>query len=148
MSYALKSINREKTRVHFEDESLTQQHHTETVDIHNILKKYKQTGVIQHVAQYKGSYGDFASAPDFQTAQNIIAQADSMFETVPAHIRADFDNDPAKFLEFMQNNENIEAIEEYGFDSSHLDPPSVDEPSDIDNIPPEASPEPVDPPSE
>ena len=61
-----------------------------------------------------------AQAPEFQEAQNIIAEAKSMFETVPSRIRSDFKNDPELFIAFMQNPKNREAIEDYGLDASHL----------------------------
>ncbi|AXL14595.1 internal scaffolding protein [Microviridae sp.] len=110
-------------------ESMTEQCHKDEVSIQNIMRKHRQTGVIQHVAQYQGQYMDMVNAPDFHEYQNILAEARSMFETVPSHIRKDFDNDPQKFLEFMQNAENIEAIEEYGLDASHL----VEAPTDASN---------------
>ena len=78
--------------------------------------------MITHTAQYEGTYGDFTDALGFQEAQNVIAEAASMFETVPAQIREQFDNDPAKFLDFIQDDANREEMEEMGFDTSHLTP--------------------------
>lgn len=106
--------------------SLTEQSHAESCDIHTIMRKYRKTGVLNHVAQYEGTYGHFASYPEFQDAQNIIAEAKSMFETVPAYIRADFDNDPALFLDFMQDPANKEAIADYGLSTIHLPDPKND----------------------
>lgn len=100
--------------------SMTEQSHQESCDIHNIMRKYKQTGVIEHVAKHGGTYGDFINALDFKEAQDRIAEAQSMFESVPAHIRADFKNDPAAYIEFMTDPANREAIESYGLDASHL----------------------------
>lgn len=104
----------------FTEESMTEQCHADEVKIQNIMKKYRDTGVIEHVNQYQGMYSDMINAPDFAEAQMQIAEAKSMFETVPAHIRSDFDNDPQKFIAFMQEPENVEAIQEYGLDASHL----------------------------
>lgn len=107
--------------VSFKDsESMTEQHHKEEVNIHNIVRRHRETGLVSHLAKYQGQYMDMTDAPDFYAAQSIIAEANSMFETVPATIRSDFDNDAGKFLAFMQNPENRERIEEYGLDSSHL----------------------------
>ena len=119
MSIAIQPISRPV--ITFEDDpGLTEQSHLEKVKINYILKQYQDTGVVNHVAQYAGQYGDFLGIPDFKEAQDKIAEAKSMFETVPATIRQDFDNDPAQFVEFMSNPDNIEAIEEYGLDASHL----------------------------
>lgn len=100
--------------------SMTEQHHRDDVKIQSILKKYAQTGVISHVKEYQGTYMNVPNGLDYQEAQNIIAEAASLFESVPAHIRQDFANDPAQFIDFMQNSENKEAIEAYGLDASHL----------------------------
>jgi len=88
----------------------------------HILKKYLKTGVISHLSKYQGTYMDFPDAPTFHEAQNIIADTKTMFETVPAVIRADFDNDPSKYLEFLQNPENKLKIEAYGLSTSHFPP--------------------------
>ncbi|AXL14600.1 internal scaffolding protein [Microviridae sp.] len=102
--------------------SMTEQAHKEDVCIQNILRKSRKTGIITHVNQYKGEYLNMIDAPNFQEYQNILAEASSMFESVPSHIRQDFDNDPAKYLAFMQNPENFDEIEKYGLDASHLTP--------------------------
>ncbi len=107
----------------------TEQCHKDEVNIHHILRQYQKTGVIQHVNKHQGTYMDLADLPDYQEAQNIIATAKSLFESVPAVIRADFHNDPQEYIEFMQNPENREEIEAYGLDASHLPPIE-------DNVPP------------
>ncbi|AXL15207.1 internal scaffolding protein [Microviridae sp.] len=94
-------------------EGRTEQHHKDECDVNNILKKYKANGVIQHVRQYEGKYGDF-SGEDFQTAMNIIAEGKSMFESVPAYIRAKFDNDPKRFLDFVCDEANESKLVEMG----------------------------------
>lgn len=114
---------RRRVKVEFTEPGMTEQAHADEVKIQNIMKRYRQTGVIDHVNKYQGDYLNFADAPSYHEAMNIIAEAKSMFETVPAHIRADFDNDPQKYIDFMQDNANIDAIEEYGLDASHLTRP-------------------------
>ncbi len=125
----------------------TEQSHKNEVSIHRIMERYRKRGVIDHVNANKGTYGDFTNAPDFAEANQIIAAAKSLFETVPSRIRRDFENDPGKFLEFMQNEENRDQIEEYGLDASHLPPRDVPSdpppnPADPPNPPPTPTPEP------
>lgn len=100
--------------------SMTEQAHKDEVDIHRIMKQYQATGVVTHVNKHKGSYGDYTGHPEYQEAQNIIANAKSLFESVPSHIRVDFNNDPGAFIAFMSDPDNIEQIDAYGLDSSHL----------------------------
>lgn len=110
-----------KTAISFKDSpSMTEQCHKDECKIQNIMRKYKKTGVLNHVSQYQGTYMDMATAPDYTEAQNIIAEAKSMFETVPSHIRTQFNNDASQYLDFMQNPENRKEIEALGLDASHL----------------------------
>lgn len=119
-----RSQKQKRVSIEFDHElDMCEQAHKDECDMHVILRKQKKTGILNHTNQYAGTYGDFSSAPEYQEAQNLIADAASMFETVPAFIRAQFNNDAMQFVEFMQNNKNIEDIEAMGLDSSHLTPP-------------------------
>ena len=104
------------------DESMTHQSDLPQSDIHNIIKQFERTGVLNHDAKYHGTYGDFGSLPDFKEAQDLLANAKTMFNELPATIREDHQNDPALFLDWIQNPENRDAIEEKGFSTDHLPP--------------------------
>ena len=80
--------------------SMTEQHHQESSDINNIMKKYTETGIVDHVSKYEPVYGDHSGA-DFHEAMSIVANAQSMFLDLPAQAREKFDNDPAKFLDYV-----------------------------------------------
>ena len=105
---------------HVGEETMTQQHMAESTDINHIMKRYEQSGLLEHVNQYQGEYGDFTVMPDFHTAMNKIKEAEDMFLTIPASIREKFDNDPGKFVEFATNSENLGELREMG-----LAPPEV-----------------------
>lgn len=123
MSFSQK--DRRRVQIDFSDEqSLTEQHHKESCDINSILGRAQRTGVIEHVRASQGYYGTAPTGDDFQRHQNVVAKALSMFETVPSHIRREFDNDPAKYLDFMSQNKNYDAIEALGLDPSHLEKPA------------------------
>lgn len=121
MSLITPNKKRRKVSVDFKDDKgFTEQAHASDVKIQNIMKKYERTGIIEHNAQYGGEYANMVGALDFAEAQRVIADANSMFESVPATIRRDFDNNPAKFVDFMMNEKNREAIQDYGFQTDHL----------------------------
>ena len=111
------------------DKGLTEQHHKDSCDIHTIMRKYEKTGALEHTAKYGGSYMDFPNSMQFHECMNIVAEAASMFETVPAKIRAKFGNDPAAFLDFMQDNKNYDEIEEMGLDPSYMQRPVEEKPT-------------------
>ncbi len=98
----------------------TKQSFSEESNINLIMKKYEKTGMLDHLNQYEGRYGDFIAAPDYHTAMNSIRSAGEMFMQIPATIRAKFDNDPAQFLAFVQNPDNREQMVEMGL--AHHDP--------------------------
>lgn len=79
--------------------SMAKQEFKRECDINNIMKKFERTGLLDHVAQYQGDYGDFTDAPaSYHDAMNTVLHAQEMFMTIPAEIRAEFDNDPGTFL--------------------------------------------------
>lgn len=123
--------------------SRTEQAHKDDCEIHRIMEKYVKTGLVQHKKEYQGTYLDMTNAPDFADAQRQIAAGYSMFETVPARIRADFDNKPDLFIDFMQNADNRDKMTEYGLPTDHL-PDVKTEP--IPKVPPKTPPPVADPP--
>ena len=113
---------RERVRYQTTGKPLTEQSHKKDCDIRFIMKKAEKTGMLTHVNNNQASYMDLASRPEFMEAQIVLAEAKSVFETIPAKVREKFKNDPAEFLEFIQNEENRETITELGFSTDHLPP--------------------------
>lgn len=95
------------------EESLTHQEFKEECDINTIMARYVQTGVAPTDARM-ASYGDFAEAPDFQEAQAILLRAGEQFAALPGPVRARFENDPVKFLEFVHDSKNLDEAFKLG----------------------------------
>ena len=91
----------------------TEQHHKLECDINNIIKKYDRTGLITHVSKIEAKYGDLTGM-DFKIMRDQVANATSMFEALPAEIRKEFDNDPAKLITFMEHPGNRERAIKLG----------------------------------
>lgn len=106
-----------------ECECMTEQHHKMECDINNIVDKFDRRGVIEHRNEHRGTYG-FATSNDFQEAMYVVAEAQSMFNELPSHIRNKFENDPAKFLDFVQEPKNAGQMVELGLATSVDDIPS------------------------
>ena len=91
--------------------SMTKQSFAAECDINTIMARYEHTGVLDFVNENEARYGEF-SAVDYQEAQNIVASANSMFAAMPAALRSRFDNEPAKFLDFVNDERNyLEALD-------------------------------------
>ena len=107
------------------EEKRTEEAHAEDTEIHNIIARYYKTGVLAHNQVHEGTYGEYPAPDRFHTAMNIIADANSMFESLPSQLRLDMNNDPVVFLEFMQDPANKDAIEAYGLTTTHLEDVSI-----------------------
>jgi phage internal scaffolding protein len=96
--------------LHCEDASLAQQHFKDECDINNILRQFNITGLLPE-STLSPRYGDFTGIGDYHTALNQVIAAEDEFMSLPATLRARFENDPALLIEFLNNPENYnEAI--------------------------------------
>lgn len=93
--------------------SLTQQSDLNETDINVIMKKYNVTGQVPAVLA-EGIFGDFTTVTDFRDAQDKLLAAQEAFAQVPAKIREQFHNDPAEFIEFATNKENLAQLRTWG----------------------------------
>ncbi len=90
----------------------TEQHHTNACDINLILAQFMETGIMPPT-NTTPQYGD-VSGHDFQEIQNQLAHAKTLFEELPEHVRIRFENQPFKFLQFAQDENNYDQMVEMG----------------------------------
>jgi len=102
------------SRIVFTKPTMAKQSHKAECDINNIMKNYSKTGVIQHARDVQGSYGDFTGVADYHESMNKVIEAQSAFMNLPSKIRRRFGNDPALFLEFVNDPSNLEEAVELG----------------------------------
>lgn len=95
-------------------ESRTQQQYKDLCDVNNICRKYAQTGLLEHVNKYQGIYDDVSNAEDYRASMETVLRANDMFMSLSSDIRKRFENDPAKFLQFAENKDNIDEMREMG----------------------------------
>lgn len=109
-----------------DEPSLTKQAEAAACDINKIMAKYEKSGLILHLNQNEAMYADVSSVPDYQGALAIVQKADEMFGSLPAEIRARFENDPAKYLSFVADPANKELMQTMGMIAKVPDaPPSM-----------------------
>ena len=90
-----------------------QQQFKADADINTIMKKFQKGEAIDHYAKHKLVYGE-ATPTDYHTSMNIVRNAETMFMELPSNVRNRFENDPAAFLEFVQNPENVSEAQALG----------------------------------
>lgn len=86
-------------------EAKTKQSFKDECDINTIMRRYEQTGVLQHLSRGQPQYVDATSA-DYQASMELVVAAREMFDALPSRVRERFQNDPASMLAFVDNAEN------------------------------------------
>lgn len=119
---------------------MVEQSHKDMVDINNIVKRHGVDMIAKVAALQEWRYDD-VTGNDFQESMNAILRAKDTFNSVPSEIRKQFDNDPAKFMDFVHNPDNQEELVNMG-----LANPPAREPEPVAVVvtnPPETPPEPT-----
>jgi len=94
--------------------SLTEKHHKDECDINKILGRYLKTGVITHGKTLTGYYDDVSNIGDYTQAMETVARAKELFMQLPSGVRTKFNNNPAEFLDFCGDEDNLEELQEMG----------------------------------
>lgn len=95
------------------DEGVTQQQFAEECDINVIVGRFGLTGELPEVAHAPVS-GDFSGVFDYQSALNAVLKAEEGFMEFPGELRARFNNDPQRLMEFLDNPANREEAIKLG----------------------------------
>lgn len=107
------------------DVGKTRQEQAVDADINVIVKRYGLTGQLPLVRPKIPLEADFRDAGDFDlgSALRFVREANDAFMAYPADVRAKFDNDPAKFVAFVENPSNKDECVRLGI--LPKDPPPV-----------------------
>lgn len=101
------------TGLHCPEETLAQQSAKEDADINTLVKRFGITGQMP-VLERIPLMDDFTDIGDFKTAMDRIIEAQDVFMTMPADVRARFQNDPQQFLEFTSDEKNRDEMQKMG----------------------------------
>lgn len=93
----------------------TEQSHRDTCNINTIMAKaIRQGGLPLTERINRARFGDFSQTGSFHEMQNMVKKAEQDFAALPSGIRKEFDNDPGKLIDFLNDAENREKAEELG----------------------------------
>lgn len=109
-------VQHEARDLHFGDEpSRTRQEFAKECDINSLMSQYERTGIVSHVNSREPMYLDLGDGMyDLRTALDIVRDASLAFNSLPAVVRREFDNDPVKFIAFAEDPANLERMREWG----------------------------------
>lgn len=85
--------------------SLTRQSELNDADINVLVRRFNVTGVLPGAA-LPPTFGDFTGVDDFLSAQLKLREAQASFDSLPAEIRAKFQNSPAKLIKWLGDPAN------------------------------------------
>lgn len=94
-------------------QSMARQSEAEGCDINKIMKRYEQTGVLPDAVR-QGLFVDVSEMGDYRTAIEQVRSVDRYFASLPAATRAEFENNPAVFLDFAADPGNEARLRELG----------------------------------
>lgn len=95
------------------EDSLTRQSFAEEADINTLVKRFGLTGQMPEAVSFP-TYGDFSQVMDYQSALNMVLEADDAFMSLPAETRARFGNQPGELLRFLEDPQNRSEAEKLG----------------------------------
>ena len=95
-------------------ESKTHKYFKDEVDINNIMRRFKTKGILPPSHNKPAMYGDVSNVPDYMTALQIVIDAEQKFNSLPAKVRARFNNAPEELLDFCSKAENLEEMVSLG----------------------------------
>lgn len=105
-------------------ESMTKQSHKDECDIHKILNQFQKTGIINHISPNQPRYLDLPDSFDYQSAINLVLDAQEAFATLDASVRDRYGNDPERFLAAIQDPTQREYLESVGVFEKKKPPPA------------------------
>lgn len=105
------------------DDSLTNQAERDECDINTLVKRFGITGEVP-VLDKLPLVGEFAEITDYHTAMNKLIETDELFMTIPADIRARFDHNAGKFVDFCSDEKNRDELIKMGLVVPAVIPPA------------------------
>nr|WAE43770.1 MAG: internal scaffolding protein [Microviridae sp.] len=109
--------------------SLTDQSFVDEASIDQILAKYARTGILAERVDQPMFTDLVGVTNDYQTALNLVLEADEAFFALPARIRSRFKNDPGQLLSFLEDPKNLKEAFELGLIQTDPNPPAPPAPS-------------------
>ncbi len=114
---------------HFDDPSLTRQEFKDDCDLEKILARFCSTpegleALANAQGYISGRFEDVSEVVDYRTSLDLVKRADEAFNGLPAQIRTKFDNDPAKFLDFVDDPKNEAELRSMGLLNPKVESPA------------------------
>lgn len=95
-----------------DEPSKTIQSDTPRADIHEILKKYHEVGIVDHLASVDAMFLDVSEFTDYADLRRQTAEAEQHFLSLPSKLREVFNHDVYDWLDAAHDPEKLSRYEE------------------------------------
>ena len=95
------------------DPGVTDPSGADDADINNIVSRFHKTGVLPNI-NVAAVYADVSNALSYQDALQTVINAENQFMALDAKTRKKFSNNPAEFLEFVDDPQNASELVSMG----------------------------------
>ena len=116
---ALDYRGKARVQTFFREESKTVQSQAKDADINEVLRKYPQVSIAQHLKDVDARYMDVSEFTDLQDALNQMEVAKEEFMKLPSKMRELFNHSVAEWLDAAHDPEKQAEIE------AIINPPEV-----------------------
>lgn len=114
-------------RVFMAEESRTVQAPAAEIDINRLVARAKAGEDLSSFVRV-GQYMDMTQVPtDLRSALAIVQRAQDLFMSLDANVRERFGNDPAKMVDFLNDDKNRDEAEKLGLVKAKEVDPHLDE---------------------
>lgn len=128
-------VSERKYSLDFTNEvSKTQQNQKNECDVNTIMENYSRTGVLKGSASTTPNFGQQTST-ELKDALQIVINAETQFNALPAKVRAKFKNDPSQLLDFVNDSKNVDEMVELGLATKPKAPTAAAAPAAVAAVP-------------
>lgn len=103
-----------QVEVEFTEESRVQEHFQNSTNVNHIMARYQKTGDASILNRVRTEYGTFDQFQDLSQYTSKLARAEEAFSALPQSIQKQFDWQPSKMLEFIDDPRNFDEAVKIG----------------------------------
>lgn len=95
-------------------DKMTKEAFQEESDVNVLIRRWVPGSVLPGQVLRPEHFGDFTGLDDFHQALSRVRQVEATFETLPAHVRKHFKNDPAQLVAACTDPKRVDELVELG----------------------------------
>ncbi len=92
------------------EDGRTKQSFADETNIEKIMARAARTGTTSHLEKFQGVYADFSDFDFFEQTRQLT-RGREIFDELPAEVRQEFGQSPAKFFAYVNDPANIATLE-------------------------------------